>query len=183
MSSISVPSYLFDPEGFEHPRWCDLGECTAPSALRQRGVDEAAVPLYLRGNHLTTPFVIEAASARAGEADFTVQAWRGVDQPVTNEVEGVDLVAEMTVQNLRIGLPVAVEQLGPLARAFAGLRDTARAGRPLTIVQQAVAALTSFGEFDARVVARILPMWRRWAELTPADVDQVIAFFQIEGEL
>lgn len=115
-----------DAEGFEHPDWCDLGECTAPSALRQRGRTEADVPVYLRDNHLSTPWVVEAG--RAGEVTYTVLVYRGSSQPVGNAVEGVDLVAEFTVQNLRIGLGVAVDQLPGLAAAFAGARDTAIAG-------------------------------------------------------
>lgn len=125
MSIIPDP-YRTDAEGFEHPSWCDLGQCTAPSALAQRGLAEADVPPYLRDNHLSTPWVIDAG--RIGEVTYTVQAFRGVDQPVTDEVEGVDLVAEFTLQNLRVGLAVAVDQLGPLVRAFTGARDTAQPG-------------------------------------------------------
>jgi hypothetical protein len=121
-----VDPFRIDAEGMEHPSWCDLSVCTAPSALRQRGAAEAGVPVYMTDNHLSTPWIIEAG--RLGEVAYTVQAFRGVDQPVTDEVEGVDLVAEFTLQNLRVGLAVAVDQLGPLVRAFTGARDTAQPG-------------------------------------------------------
>lgn len=125
MHTVPIPAFPRDAEGSEHPNWCDLSECTAPSALRQRGVDEADLPDYTLDNHLSTPRTI--AAAYGSEGAYIVQAWRGSNQPVEDGVNGVDLVADQHARNLRIGLLVSVAQVAPLAEAFA---DMARLIRP-----------------------------------------------------
>ncbi len=53
---------------------------------------------------------------------------------------------------------------------------------PSPAVARAVTALHVFGVLDASTAARLLPMWRRYAELTPADVDTIIAWFVDSGD-
>lgn len=180
MDTVPSNPYPLDAEGFEHPRWCDLQLCTAPSSLRARGQDEADVPFTLRDAHLAAPHVVDGA--RIAEARYTLQAWQMVDRPVDDEVEGVDLQVERLDERLQVVFPVTLEQLAPLARAFGEVRDLVAVGKPPTVVDRAVAALVAFGEFDADVVARLLPMWRRYGELTAADVEAVIGWFTVGGD-
>lgn len=119
MSIIPDP-YRTDAEGFEHPTWCDVsGSCTAPSALRQRGVAEADVPVLLSNAHLGTARVVDGD--RMVETKFTLQAWRMVDQPVTDEVEGIDLHIEAKDGRLKTVVLVTPSQVPDLVEAFADL--------------------------------------------------------------
>lgn len=175
MNSVPESVYPLDAEGFEHPHWCDQTICTSPSTLRIRGEQEASVPFILRDAHLGTPKVVDGD--HYAETKFSIQPWRMVDQPVTDEVEGVDLHAEAKDERHRAVYPVTVSQLSPLARAFAEVRDIATAGKPPTIVQRAVSALFAFGTLDSSEAARLLPLWRDYRDLTPAEVDDVVTWF------
>lgn len=172
---MSVPEspYPLDAEGFEHPHWCDQSICTAPSSLRIRGQEESSVPFSLLGAHLGTAKVVEGD--RTVETRFTLQPWRMVDQPVTNVVEGVDLRVETKDERLKAIVMTTVEQLGPLARAFAEVRDIALTGKPRTAVDRAIRALAEFGVLDAGVAARMVPMFRE--HLTRAEVETVVGWF------
>lgn len=166
-------AYPVDDEGYEHPHWCRPDLCTAPSMLRARNVNEADVPLNMRNAHLGGPEIVDGD--RMVETRFTLQAWRMVDQPVTDEVEGVDLRVETKDERLAAFVFVTVEQLDPLTRAFAEVRDIARTGRPPTRAQRAIRALYQFGVLDSGVAARVLPMYRE--HLTRAEVEQVVDWF------
>lgn len=128
MTTVPIPAFPRDAEGFEHPNWCDLTECTSPSALRIRSA-ETDVPVYMQDHHLSTPQRVPAG--RYGEVDFIVQVGRDTNQPVTDKVDGVDLIIDFPVCRLRVGLPVAVDQLGPLTQVLTAIRDIAIGGESL----------------------------------------------------
>lgn len=48
---------------------------------------------------------------------------------------------------------------------------------PAPIVAAAVAALEAFADLDRLTAAKLLPMWRRYRELTPQQVAEVVAAF------
>lgn len=174
MSIVSDSTVPADP-AHAHPSWCWPGTCTAPDRLEERGEQEHDVPMYRRSSHFSTAHVIPVT--RVSEVEIRLELFRDVYTEVTDEPEGVLLSYFAEYCGHSGTLILAVEQLGPLARAFAEVRDVVRSGNPPTLVELAIRALADFYVTDAGTAARLLPMWRRYAELSPADVESVIAWF------
>lgn len=160
-----------------HPSWCDRNVCSHPDSLQARGLTEADVPGHLRDVHLGTPRTVDTGAA--GEVRLTLTPWRFVNEAVTDEVMGIDLVIESRIQLLTVGVMVAPAQTPALVEAFAAVRDVA-AGT--TLADEAIRDLGQFPGADRYIVSSLLPLWRRHAELSDADIVTVLDAFTRPGE-
>lgn len=176
---------LPDP-ALAHPSWCSPARCTSPDRLAERGVDERAVPRWLRDAHLSEPVVVGADldNDRQAEATLTLQAWRWIFQPPTEDVDGVDITIDAVERNHRVTASISPHQVPLVVEAFIAMRDlvTSSAGaqidQPRSVwVGRAIRALSAFGALDRADAERLLPLWRNYGEMTEADVQITLASF------
>lgn len=137
-----------------HPSWCDRAVCTHPDSLADRGVTEADVPRHLRSAHMATPRTVHLDEH--GEVRFTFLPWRFVDEPVTDVVQGVDLICEWATMLLTVGVPIAPAQLPALVDTFTAVRDLATGGDPSRDVKADISGHETITRREA---------WRRLAAL------------------
>lgn len=165
------------PPEQRHPSWCDRAVCTHPDSIAARGQVEADVPRHLRLIHAATPRTVDLDEH--GEVKFTLLPWRFTDEPVTDEVQGVDLLCEWATMLLTVGVPIAPLQLGALIDAFTAVRAVA-AGAALA--DEAIRDLEQFPGIDRYVTSSLLPLWRRYGELSDADIVTVLDAFTRDGD-
>lgn len=183
----SLPSA---PDGREldlrHPSWCSPAQCTSPDRLAERGVDEADVPRWMQGAHLSEPIVVgsDLDHDPHAEARFTLQAWRWIYQPPTEAVDGIDVTIEAIERNHRMTTTVSPFQMPQLVEAFIAMRDlaTSSAGAQIDVPRsvwsdRAIRALAAFGALGRADAERLLPSWRFYGEMSEADVRTTLAWF------
>jgi hypothetical protein len=112
-------STLPDPQ-FAHPTWCDVdGSCTAPDALRRRGISELEVDRWRRDQHWSAPRVVgKDDEDRQGEATFTFALTRWVYQPVTDEPDQLIMTISYVEYLMIIAAPVSGRQALVMAEAL-----------------------------------------------------------------
>lgn len=174
------------PAELLHPSWCSPAHCTSPERLAERGVDEADVPRWMQGAHLSEPIVVGSTLDHDphAEARFTLQAWRWVYQPPTEAVDGIDVTIEALERHHRMTTSVSPFQMPQLVEAFIAMRDLAtssaggRIGEPRSVwSDRAIRALAAFGALGRAEAERLLPSWRFRGEMSEADVAITLAWF------
>lgn len=141
MSIVPDPSDLVDP-ALAHPTWCFSATCTAPDRLLERRIDERDVPLSRRGSHFGEPHTIP--TTRVSEVELTLELFRDVFTPVTDQPDGVVLTHYSEACGHGGALVLTGEQLGPLATAAASMRDAMRTDRN-PVVDEVAQALRVLG--------------------------------------